>query len=141
MRLSVNGSRVYAVFDRWTGTVQNDANGQRYNSQLVIVRSDNAGGDGFTALGSGGNGVTAASHIGVFADAQNRCEGVLLGRLQLAADDRVLFGGQDAALVLAGRRNVAPRSRDGCTVVTFPETSGARRGGGRGSRHRVRSGG
>ena len=79
--------------------------------------------------------------VGVFADAQNRCEGVLLGRLQLAADDRVLFGGQDAALVLAGRRNVAPRSRDGCTVVTFPETSGARRGGGRGSRHRVRSGG
>src|SRR5436309_8066168 len=85
VRLAVNGSRVYAVFDRWTGTVQNDANGQRYNSQLVIVRSDNAGGDGFTALGSGGNGVTAASHIGVFADARNTP--LTIGQERIAGGD------------------------------------------------------
>jgi hypothetical protein len=85
VRLAVNGSRVYAVFDRWTGTVENDANGQRYNSQLVIVRSDNGGADGFTALGGGGNGVTAATHIGVFADAQNTP--LTIGQERIAGGD------------------------------------------------------
>src|SRR5262249_47416448 len=35
------------------------------------VRSDNAGGDGFNVIGSGGNGVTAANHTAVFVKAQN----------------------------------------------------------------------
>jgi hypothetical protein len=49
VRVAVNGSRVYAVFDRWTGTVENSANGSRFNSQLVVVRSDNGGADNFMA--------------------------------------------------------------------------------------------
>jgi len=85
VRLAVNGSRVYAVFDRWTATVENDANGQRYTSDLVIVRSDNAGGDGFNVIGSGGNGVTAATHTGVFVKAQNTP--LTIGQERIAGGD------------------------------------------------------
>jgi hypothetical protein len=85
VRVAVNGSRVYAVFDRWTGTVENSANGNRFNSDLVVVRSDNGGMDGFTALGAGGNGVTAAPHIGVFANTQNTV--LTLGQERIAGGD------------------------------------------------------
>jgi hypothetical protein len=85
VRVAVNGSRVYAVFDRWTGTVENSANGNRFNSDLVVVRSDNGGMDGFTALGTGGNGVTAATHIGVFANAQNTV--LTVGQERIAGGD------------------------------------------------------
>src|SRR5262249_19937463 len=36
--------------------------------QLVVVRSDDGGEDDFEALGPGGNGVTAATHIAVFSN-------------------------------------------------------------------------
>jgi hypothetical protein len=85
VRVAVNGSRVYAVFNRWTSTVENSANGNRFNSQLVVVRSDNGGADGFTALGTGGNGVTAATHIGVFANAQNT--DLTIGQERIAGGD------------------------------------------------------
>jgi hypothetical protein len=85
VRLAVNGNRVYAVFDRWTNTVENGANGQRYTSDLVIVRSDNGGADGFTAVGAGGNGVTAATHIGVFSDVQNTP--LTIGQERIAGGD------------------------------------------------------
>jgi hypothetical protein len=49
------------------------------------VRSDNGGADGFTALGGGGNGVTAATHIGVFADAQNTP--LTIGQERIAGGD------------------------------------------------------
>ena len=85
VRVAVNGSRVYAVFDRWTGTVENSANGSRFNSQLVVVRSDDGGADGFTALGMGGNGVTAATHIGVFSNTRNTA--LTLGQERIAGGD------------------------------------------------------
>jgi hypothetical protein len=85
VRVAVNGSRVYAVFDRWTSQVEGGASGFRYNSQLVVVRSDDGGADGFTALGTGGNGVTAATHIGVFANTQN--SDLTLGQERIAGGD------------------------------------------------------
>jgi hypothetical protein len=85
VRVAVNGSRVYAVFDRWTSTVQNSANGSRFNSDLVVVRSDNGGADSFTALGPGGIGVTAATHIAVFANTQNTV--LTLGQERIAGGD------------------------------------------------------
>ena len=86
VRVAVNGSRVYAVFDRWTSTLESrSANEARFNSQLVVVRSDNGGADGFAALGAGGNGVTAATHIGVFANAQNTV--LTLGQERIAGGD------------------------------------------------------
>ena len=91
VRLAVNGSRVYAVFDRWTSQVEGGASGFRSNSQLVVVRSDNGGADGFTALGTGGNGVTAATHIALFADTKNTeliigQERIVGGDLAIAVD-------------------------------------------------------
>jgi hypothetical protein len=60
--VSTDGNTVYAVFDRWTkNTTPGDPNGSVYTSQLVVERSDNAGADGFTALGPGGNGVQVAT--------------------------------------------------------------------------------
>jgi hypothetical protein len=86
VRVAVNGSRVYAVFDRWTSTLESrSANEARFNSQLVVVRSDNGGMDGFTALGPGGNGATAATHIGVFANAQDTV--LTLGQERIAGGD------------------------------------------------------
>jgi hypothetical protein len=86
VRVAVNGSRVYAVFDRWTSTLESrSANEARFNSQLVVVRSDNGGMDGFTALGPGGNGATAATHIGVFANAQDTV--LTVGQERIAGGD------------------------------------------------------
>jgi hypothetical protein len=85
VRVAVNGSRVYAVFDRWTGTVESSANGSRFNSELVVVRSDNGGADSFMALGAGGIGVTAATHIGVFANTQNTV--LTVGQERIAGGD------------------------------------------------------
>jgi hypothetical protein len=89
VRVAVNGSRVYAVFDRWTGTVESSANGSRFNSQLVVVRSDNGGADSFMALGPGGIGVTAATHIAVFSNPQNTPRSTLLtiGQERIAGGD------------------------------------------------------
>src|SRR6516162_3752187 len=71
IREAVNGSTVYAVFARWNSVVENDANGSRFTSQVVVERSDNGGADGFTALGAGGNGVIAGTPTGVFANTVN----------------------------------------------------------------------
>ena len=68
VRVAVNGNTVYGVFVRWNSSVESDSNGDRYASQVVVVRSDNAGADGFTALGAGGNGVQVATPIDVFTD-------------------------------------------------------------------------
>jgi FG-GAP-like repeat len=65
--VAVNGNTVYAVFERWNNVVEDSTNGFRYDSEVVVVRSDNGGADGFTALGAGGNGVAAGTPIAVFA--------------------------------------------------------------------------
>src|SRR5262249_41796661 len=77
VRLAVNGDRVYAVFNRWINLVEDSANGKRFESQLVVVRSDDGGADEFKALGfdtvteQAGNGVTAADHVDALALGQN----------------------------------------------------------------------
>jgi hypothetical protein len=63
VRTAVNGNTVYSAFTRWNSLVENDSDGLRFNSQVVVVRSDNAGADGFSALGAGGNGVQVAAPI------------------------------------------------------------------------------
>jgi len=85
VRVAVNGGRVYSVFDRWTSTVENSANGSRFNSDLVVVRSDNGGADSFMALGPGGIGITAATHIAVFANTRNTV--LTLGQERIAGGD------------------------------------------------------
>jgi hypothetical protein len=83
VRLAVNSSTVYAVFDRWSSSVTSDASGDRYNSQLVVMRSNNGGADDFTGLGT--YGVEAASHIGVFVDKYNTA--LTLGQERIAGGD------------------------------------------------------
>jgi hypothetical protein len=66
VRLAVNGSTVYSVFTRYKTEVEDTFFGARFGSEVVVVRSDNGGADGFTALGTDGNGVTAATTTSVF---------------------------------------------------------------------------
>lgn len=69
VRLAVAGNTVYSVFTRLNSVADTDSFGEtRYNSQVVVVRSDNGGADGFNALGSGGNGVQVATPLSVFGN-------------------------------------------------------------------------
>jgi hypothetical protein len=71
VRLAVNGNTVYSVFTRSTKSLGFDVSGAEYlDAQIGIVRSDNGGADGFTALGSGGNGVTIATPTTYFSSAR-----------------------------------------------------------------------
>ena len=85
VRIAASGSTVYAIFDRWNTTLQSDANGSRYDSQLVVVKSVDGGADGFTALGADGNGIQAATNIAVFSDAYNTP--LTLGQERIAGGD------------------------------------------------------
>src|SRR5262249_26199858 len=72
VRLAVNGNTVYSAFTRWDSFLDTDgAREDRYNSHVVIVRSDNGGADNFGALGAGGNGVTVATPRTYFANTSN----------------------------------------------------------------------
>src|SRR5262249_10914472 len=73
VRLAVNGSTVYSAFTRWDSLLDTDAGSgdSRYNSHVVIVRSDNGGADNFGALGAGGNGVTVATPTSGFSGNSN----------------------------------------------------------------------
>ena len=88
VRLDVNGDRVYGIFTRWNTTVESDANGERFGSQVVVVRSDDGGADGFTALGTGGNGTVVANTNSVFADKVNKP--LTLGRERIAGGDSAI---------------------------------------------------
>ena len=84
VRLAVNDSRVYALFNRYESVVETGANGDRFNSQIVVVRSDNGGADDFMALGTGGNGVTVATPVSVFTEDENTP--LTLGQERIGSD-------------------------------------------------------
>jgi hypothetical protein len=71
VRLAVNGNTVYSAFIRWNSVVDSDANGFRFNAQVVVVRSDNGGADLFSAIGQGGDGVQVATTIDLYANTSN----------------------------------------------------------------------
>jgi hypothetical protein len=99
IRLAVNGNTVYSVFTRWDAFVDTDAAGDsRYLGSVVIERSDNGGADGFTALGSGGNGVTAATPITVFSAEENAP--LTLGLQGTAGDVAIAVDPNDASHVV-----------------------------------------
>jgi carboxypeptidase Taq len=84
VRLAVNGSTVYAVFVRWDSLVEDDTAGSRYRSHVVVVRSDNAGADSFTALGTGGIGSVVAQTIAPFSNTDN--SSLTLGQERTGSD-------------------------------------------------------
>src|SRR5262245_43768494 len=85
-RIAVNGSRVYAIFNRYGSVVESDANGERFNSEIVVVRSDNGGADDFKVLGTSGNGnaVTIATPVSIFTDDENTQ--LTLGQERIGSD-------------------------------------------------------
>src|SRR5579864_1234448 len=109
VRVAVNGSTAYAVYMRWNTTVENDSNGQRYASDVVVVRSDNGGADGFTALGSGGDGAEVAATTATFTDTETNTP-LTLGQERIAGGD----------LALA----IDPSNTDHL-VVAYPDAPGA----------------
>ncbi|HKA05895.1 MAG TPA: VCBS repeat-containing protein, partial [Gemmataceae bacterium] len=64
--------------------VESDANGERFNSEIVVVRSDNGGADDFMALGTLGNGVTIATPVSIFTDDENTH--LTLGQERIGSD-------------------------------------------------------
>src|SRR5262249_3578415 len=64
VRSAVNGNTVYAVFTRWNTVVENDSDGARLGSQVVIVRSDHGGADGFSGFGP--DGLQVATTLSAF---------------------------------------------------------------------------
>src|SRR5436190_8171069 len=88
VRLDVSGSRSYAIFTRWNTVVEDDANGARYGSEVVVVRSDDGGADGFTALGTAGNGTVVGNTTSVFANTSNTP--LTLGRERIAGGDSAI---------------------------------------------------
>jgi hypothetical protein len=98
IREAVNGSVVYAIFEPWKTVVENDANGARFTSQVVVERSDNGGADGFTALGAGGNGVVAGTPTAVFANTTNTP--LTLGQERTGSDLAIAVDPNNAAHVI-----------------------------------------
>ena len=85
IRLAVSGTTTYAIFDRWTQNIQNDAYGERYDATLVVDKSVIGGADEFTALGAGGNGADVSDHIGVFT--RRGDTGLTIGLNRIAGGD------------------------------------------------------
>lgn len=78
VRTAVNGSTVYAAFTRWGAAIGTfDGNTMFTGSQIVVVKSTNAG-------GSFSSGVSAASTTGYFANTENT--GLTLGQERTSSD-------------------------------------------------------
>jgi hypothetical protein len=122
VRLDVNGSHSYAIFTRWNTLVESDGNGSRYGSEVVVVRSDDGGADGFTALGSGGDGVVAADTISVFANTSNTP--LTLGRERIAGgDSAIAIDPNDVNHVVIAYQNAPGANGSGLMEVVVAEST------------------
>jgi len=127
VRLAVNGNTVYSAFVRWNSEVDSNADGTRFSSQVVVVRSDNGGADNFTALGPGGNGQQVATTTDVFSTVnpvpvintpltlgQNRTSSILAIAVDPNNSQRVLVAYADAGGATGGQLQlVVSESTDG----------------------------
>jgi hypothetical protein len=121
VRLAVNGSTVYSVFSRWTSVVSSDSGGTRLASQLVVVRSDNGGADGFTALGSGGNGIQVATPTTDFANTENTA--LTLGQERTASDLAIAVDPNNASHVVVAYDSVGSTSGSGVRQLVVAEST------------------
>jgi hypothetical protein len=94
VREAVNGDTVYAAFVRWTNQISNTPDGATYDSQVVVVKSVDAGADGFTALGANGNGVQVADPIVGFTSSGNNS--LSLGQNRAGANSAIAVDPNDA---------------------------------------------
>ena len=122
VRLDVNGDRVYAIFTRWNTTVENDSNGSRFGSQVVVVRSDDGGADGFTALGTGGDGTVVATTNSVFANKLNTP--LTLGRERIAGgDSAITIDPNDANHVVVAYQSAPGANGSGLVEIVLAEST------------------
>jgi FG-GAP-like repeat len=121
IRLAVNGSTVYSVFTRWNSIVESDANGERFGSQVVVVRSDNGGADGFTALGAGGNGVQVATPTSYFSSNSNTP--LTLGQERTSADTAIAVDPNNSQHVLIAYGNAPGANGSGQLQLTVTEST------------------
>src|SRR5262249_36106952 len=130
VRVAVNGGTAYAVFTRLNSVIEENDLGTSNSTQVIVVRSDNGGGDGFTALGAGGNGVEVARTITVDGGAVAFNTVTTLGQQRSGSDtaiavdptkkDHVLVAYTDSRGSLAAgvRQMVVSESFDGGATWT-----------------------
>jgi hypothetical protein len=125
IRLAVNGNTVYSAFTRATSTLDTNSSGEtRWNSQVVVVRSDTGGADNFNALGSGGDGVVLATAI----SGQGVSNGPLgLGRERDGGDVAIAVDPNNAQHVIVAYGNMpgATGSPQVQLIVTESTNAGA----------------
>jgi hypothetical protein len=111
-RLAVSGTTTYAIFDRWTHNLQDDAAGERWDATLVVDKSVIGGADAFTALGAGGNGADVSDNIGVFTRGGDA--GLTIGLNRIAGGDIAIAVARRAWLGRGevGHRGIRRRRHD-----------------------------
>jgi hypothetical protein len=126
VRLAVNGNTVYAAFVRWNSFVDSNTDGNRFNSQLVVVRSDNGGDDNFGALGTGGNGVQVATTIDANSNNQTQIQNspLSLGQERVGSDVAIAVDPNNAKHVLVASTNAQGATRGQLQLVVSESTDG-----------------
>jgi hypothetical protein len=123
VRLAVKGNTVYSVFTRWNSVLDTDAFGElRFNAQVVIVRSDNGGADGFAALGAGGNGVQVAAPTSW--DTANSINGALtLGQERTSGELAIAVDPNNAQHVVVAYGNAPGATGSGQLQLVVTEST------------------
>jgi hypothetical protein len=126
VRLAVNGNTVYAAFVRWNSEVDTNTDGVRYNSQLVVVRSDNGGDDNFGALGTGGNGVQVSTTIDAMSNNETQIQNspLSLGQERVGSDVAIAVDPNNAKHVLVVSTNAQGATRGQLQLVVSESTDG-----------------
>ena len=126
VRLAVNGNTVYAAFVRWNSVVDTNDDGARYNSQLVVVRSDNGGVDGFNKLGTGGIGVQVATPIDANSNTDTGTQNnpLTLGQERVGSDVAIAVDPNNAKHVLVVSDDAQGATRGQLQLVVSESTDG-----------------
>ena len=123
VRLAVNGSTVYAAFTRWDSVFDSDANGYRYQSHVIVVRSDNGGADSFTALGTGGNGSTVAQPLSPYTSTDN--SPLSLGQERIGSDLAIAVDPSNADHLVVAYEEASGSINAGIIQLVVTESSDA----------------
>jgi hypothetical protein len=122
IRLAVNGNTAYAVFTRWNSLLDTDSSGdERFTSQVVVVRSDTGGADGFTALGANGNGVQVATPTSWFSNSDNGP--LTLGQERTGGDVAIAVDPNNASHVVVAYGNAPGATGSGQMQLSVAEST------------------
>ena len=126
VRSAVNGNTVYAVFTRWNTVVEDDSDGARLGAQVVIVRSDDGGTDGFTAFGTG-DGVQVATTTSAFppdtSSPTTPQTFLTLGQERIGGDAAIAVDPHDAMHVVVAYGNAPGADHSGQLQLIVTEST------------------